>query len=772
MSASGDPIKTTQPVEVDDMEDIHYLPSLELGAVEKPTKEEAEEAGEADESKIEIEQKEHQDVPRDRDCIFYELNDSWAGVSLVIGAPGMLGCWTARGMYTALLATSVVCCEVTIVYLLQRFGVAEPKYTWKTVRALQDWRVNVAHDYKYYNEHTGMTLAARVCALDSSLELSTFQMSVYRTIKLYLGDGDASLTAIGPLVNLMGIVMWILTILNMLKRLLSQSVGIYQLRRGATTVIEIDEGGRTVIKCISTTRKLANLALQAARVSLAIMIALSGCFMIAYDLAVSDLFLNAMKFAFILKIESLVYDNLLPLQTQKVVSTLQQVRCAKTTPTGVLTRYIRLSTFIGMVITLVTSFMVIDRHMEVLVAARDAICAGDLDFVESFDGLGVITWAYPEQVDTSLLNPRSWPDGGPPRDTVGGVMVAQGTYKQSVTKMLLAQLGRSQFSDNCGFDRCFQVSPRGINVNVPAAERPDCCTVKKTRVPAVNGGRFSVERKSLENVEDALKIWNPSCIDALDSGFQYEDMLQGAIGLAVNFALLSQFPAECRTRGCPAALPLCTSNGTCIKPTCEALKPYCNMDNRAGVRVRQLCSHTCGCDNPTSNLAMAAPADGCGDQCGRSGEFLLKRRSMPCVDAPLGDPSFAAFLNDFDRVRQVWPNDWREGSAPVVRALRDFGCEVLRNETVMRRAMAAGAYPQYMAGSNVCALDATWFPVKPVSYFCPVACGCRAGDPYCPDSCPRRDADTPLCPSYQKLPIALGTGPWADDICPMTSSAH
>ena len=141
VSSSGDPMQTTQPVDVDKMEDIHSLPSLELGAVEKPIKEEAEEAGEADESKIEIERKEHQDVPRDHDCIFYELRDSWAGVSLVLGVPGMMGCWTARGMYTALLATSVVCCEMTIVYLLQVWTLFEcvfvgPETSWNLCQPL------------------------------------------------------------------------------------------------------------------------------------------------------------------------------------------------------------------------------------------------------------------------------------------------------------------------------------------------------------------------------------------------------------------------------------------------------------------------------------------------------------------------------------------------------------------------------------------------------------------------------------------------------------
>eukprot|EP00959_Pyramimonas_sp_CCMP1952_P154333 3228799-Pyramimonas_sp.AAC.1 len=54
------------------------------------------------------------------------------------------------------------------------------------------------------------------------------------------------------------------------------------------------------------------------------------------------------------------------------------------------------------------------------------------------------------------------------------------------------------------------------------------------------------------------------------------------------------------------------------------------------------------------------------------------------------------------------------------------------------QAMSAGAYPQYMAGSNPCADEATWYPVKGVAAFCPEACGCRGGDPGCPSTCPPR----------------------------------
>ena len=44
-----------------------------------------------------------------------------------------------------------------------------------------------------------------------------------------------------------------------------------------------------------------------------------------------------------------------------------------------------------------------------------------------------------------------------------------------------------------------------------------------------------------------------------------------------------------------------------------------------------------------------------------------------------------------------------------------------------------------------------WFPIKPLSYACPVACGCRSGDAHCPGTCPARTAAAPRCPDHQRI---------------------
>jgi hypothetical protein len=132
----------------------------------------------------------------------------------------------------------------------------------------------------------------------------------------------------------------------------------------------------------------------------------------------------------------------------------------------------------------------------------------------------------------------------------------------------------------CTSELCFDVDPAtGYGINVPAEKRPDCCFVQKLRVPQMNGGKFSIKSKATESAADAVEMWNPSCQDALDSGLQYDILLRGAVGDAVN----SVDPSACPASGkCPSEAPMCR-NGGCVTPTCQLVAKYCHIDNIAGV---------------------------------------------------------------------------------------------------------------------------------------------------------------------------------------------
>ena len=77
--------------------------------------------------------------------------------------------------------------------------------------------------------------------------------------------------------------------------------------------------------------------------------------------------------------------------------------------------------------------------------------------------------------------------------------------------------------------------------------------------------------------------------------------------------------------------------------------------------------------------------------------------------------------------------------------LRRFGCEYLSLDALPLGYTLPPEQPLFWpanfgVGVNPCVENGYYYPVKPMSYFCPVACGCRAGDKHCSDQCPARNA--------------------------------
>ena len=285
-------------------------------------------------------------------------------------------------------------------------------------------------------------------------------------------------------------------------------------------------------------------------------------------------------------------------------------------------------------------------------------------------------------------------------------------------------------------------------------------------MPSVDAGRFSLKTKSEETINDAAGLWNPSCYDVLDSPAGYIDLLRGTMGDAANTATNY---AHCPAERCPPEASLCR-NGTCVVPDCASIAHHCDEGSVAGTRARQLCPETCGCDAPRSPLVLSLPSSGCGDRCVRSGRYLDRRQQLPCEDLPPTDPDFAAFLRKWDAIRMDWPADWSWGSFNYIQGIRLSGCAFLRNNTAITEAlgqMGQLGWPPFLFGINACVEDGVFFPVKPLSYFCPVACGCHAGDPHCPDSCPRRNETTAICPEEWRR-TGVNIDWFSDGSCPLT----
>ena len=105
-------------------------------------------------------------------------------------------------------------------------------------------------------------------------------------------------------------------------------------------------------------------------------------------------------------------------------------------------------------------------------------------------------------------------------------------------------------------------------------------------------------------------------------------------------------------------------------------------------------------------------------------------------------------------------------------AFRDMGCGFLSwNPLEDPEWLYTHSMLPYVFGGNMCVEDASWFPIKPLSYFCPVACACASGDPHCPTSCPERRATnasdvSSYCPDYQRFGRDGLWDPRGNSTCP------
>ena len=227
-------------------------------------------------------------------------------------------------------------------------------------------------------------------------------------------------------------------------------------------------------------------------------------------------------------------------------------------------------------------------------------------------------------------------------------------------------------------------------------------------------------------------------------------------------------------QGCPdERYPLCDeATDACVEPSCADFEPFCGDVSTLGVRARQLCPQTCGCDDPLSDLALYLPASGCGEQCARAGPYIERRRALPCTDVSTDDEKFQAAVAEILRVADTWPLAYLETAKVFYTALAKNGCAYLgANWTSLTYVVDYGFAP-YSIGSNACTGSGAIWPVHPMSYFCPVACGCRSGDAHCPDACPARSVEpSETCLEHQRAHLWRGANWTAEhqlpNQCPM-----
>ena len=85
---------------------------------------------------------------------------------------------------------------------------------------------------------------------------------------------------------------------------------------------------------------------------------------------------------------------------------------------------------------------------------------------------------------------------------------------------------------------------------------------------------------------------------------------------------------------------------TCVHPYCDAFTPFCGLVSTLGIRARQMCPLTCGCDDPKSPLALFL----------RSYATYLKFQAQE-ANRQLGD-DVRLLKMELDRLKEEHAREW------------------------------------------------------------------------------------------------------------------
>jgi hypothetical protein len=143
---------------------------------------------------------------------------------------------------------------------------------------------------------------------------------------------------------------------------------------------------------------------------------------------------------------------------------------------------------------------------------------------------------------------------------------------------------------------------------------------------------------------------------------------------------------------------------------------------------------------------------------------------------------FHLFLDHWQEANKDAPLMTKQQTDTDIKYLRKYGCEYLKNASLWDSLESYEAWeadtrnnvtvrPPYWIGRNLCVRGRGH---KPLSLFCPEACGCHRGDEDCPLTCPARDETTPTCPAHQLRTFVMPDKDARDDgyVCPRRPQTH
>ena len=139
-----------------------------------------------------------------------------------------------------------------------------------------------------------MSLAARACSGDVSLDTSTAQSGTYDHISAYLSVSSLAGFENGPVMCAMALIIWILTAMQDTSASITFVHAVWTIPTASDTTLSLDDDKNSEFVGITSMRRSFTIVVQLCRIGIAIALLWGGSLFLAYTISLSDLILNAM----------------------------------------------------------------------------------------------------------------------------------------------------------------------------------------------------------------------------------------------------------------------------------------------------------------------------------------------------------------------------------------------------------------------------------------------------------------------------------------------
>lgn len=280
--------------------------------------------------------------------------------------------------------------QVIFMGILYKFFM-EPEFGPETVEEMKMWRVKVGQSEFWVDPaDTGLSLSARVCALDGSVGAESDKVDLLRNIKQYWDWENPGPLFSGPALALVCMIAWAMTCFGEIRSILKCAYLLLTTPRGETLLAGNQEHGFSLMR-MSTTRFIWIASLLTIQMVIAVSILIAGLIFISSTTKIETLLLHALAMEIIFTIDERLFEALCPATMQNLVKCMKPLEKRSPSWKGldVISVFMGISSFAVIIAVFCTATW---QTFGAVKDVQQALCQGHTNFYYGGDQTGLL-WA-------------------------------------------------------------------------------------------------------------------------------------------------------------------------------------------------------------------------------------------------------------------------------------------------------------------------------------------------------------------------------------------